>query len=138
MHAVGQIDDAQCGFHVLATLRLREFGQQQRQLDVLKRSEHWNEVVHLENKTNMAGAPLRQLTAGQVRNFVAVDGDAAGRGNIETAKQIEQRGFAGAAGAYERDKVALVHVEIQSLQHLNLLTAAAVGLVQTANADEAG
>jgi len=51
-------------------------------------------------------------------------------------QEVEQRRLAGAAGAHEGDEITLVHVKIQSLQHLNLLAAAAVGLVQTANLDE--
>jgi hypothetical protein len=62
-------------------------------------------------------------------DFVAVHGDAARGGHVEPAQKIEQGGFAGAAGAHESNKIALVDVEIQSLQNLNLFAAAAVGLV---------
>src|SRR6266851_6997229 len=138
IHAVGEIDDGESGFHVLAALRLGKLGQEQRKLDVLKRREHGDEVVHLENKTDVAGAPLRQLAARHVRNFVTVDGDAARGGHVETTQEIEQRGLAGAAGPHKRDEVTLVDVEIQALENLDFFAAAAVSLVQTANLDEAG
>ena len=40
-------------------------------------------------------------------------------------------------GPMNADKVALVHIQIQSLKDLNFFSSAAVGLVQTAHADEA-
>src|SRR5712692_6938399 len=138
MHAIGQIDDAERGLHVLAALRFRELGQQQWKLDVLIGGEHGNQVVHLKYETNVASAPLRKLARGHVRDFVAVNSDAAGRGHVEPAQELAQRGLAGAAGAHESHEVTLVDVEIEALQHLNFLAAAAVGLVQTANFDQAG
>ena len=74
---------------MLAAFRFRELGQQQRQFHVLIGGEHRNKVIHLENKTNMPSTPLRKLAPRHVRDFVAVYGDAAGRGNVEAAKQIE-------------------------------------------------
>jgi hypothetical protein len=69
---------------------------------------------------------------------VAVDGNAPGGGHVEAAEKIEQSGLPGAAGAHEGNEVALVHVEIQALEDLDLLAAAAVGFVQTAHLDKAG
>ncbi len=77
------------------------------------------------------------LFAGHVGDFVAGDSNAAVRGDVEAAEQVEQSGLAGSAGAHEGDEIALVHVEVQALQHLNFLTAAAIGLVQAAHLDEA-
>jgi len=55
MHTIGQIDDGERGFDVLAAIGFRELGQQQRKLHVLKRREHRDEVVHLENKNRRGG-----------------------------------------------------------------------------------
>ena len=85
----------------------------------------------------MAGAPLGELVGGHVRDFVAGDRDTAMRGNIEAAEEVEQGGLAGAAGAHEGYEIAFVDVEVEALQYLNFFAAAAVGLVQTANLDEA-
>ena len=63
MHTIGQIDNGKRGFDVLAAIGFRELGQQQRKLDVLKRREHRNEVVHLKNKTDVAGTPLGEFAA---------------------------------------------------------------------------
>ena len=48
---------------VLAALRLRQLGQKQRQLHILKCSQQRYQVVHLENKSHVPGAPVRELAA---------------------------------------------------------------------------
>ena len=58
-------------------------------------------------------------------------------GHVETAEKIQQRGFAGAAGAHEGDELAFVHVEIQALQDVDFFAAAAVGFVETADLNQA-
>ena len=136
IHPIREADDSEGSLDVLAALGFRELGQQQRQLDVLKRSEHGNQVVHLENESDMARAPLGELAAGHVRDLVAGDGNAAFRGHVQAAEEIEQRSLAGAAGAHEGDELALVHVEIQTLQNMNYFAAAAVGLIEPADLNQ--
>ena len=51
-------------------------------------------------------------------------------GRVEPADQVEQRGLARAGRAHQRDEVALVDVEVDAVQHLDLLRAALVGLVR--------
>src|SRR2546430_708277 len=114
-HAVGQTDDSESGFDVLAALRTRKLRQKQWKFDVLIGGEHGNEVVHLEDETDVAGAPVRELTAGHVSDLVAIHGDAARRRDVEAAEKIQQSGFSGAAGTHEGHKVALVHVKVQTL-----------------------
>ena len=79
---------------------------------------------------------MRKLAAGHMRDFVAGDGDAARGGNVEATKKIEQGSLAGTARTHEGDKVALIHIEIKPLEHLDFFAAAAVGLVQTADANQ--
>jgi hypothetical protein len=74
--------------------------------------------------------------AGHVGDFVARDGDRAARGDVEAAEKIEQRCLAGAAGAHERDEIALIDVEVQALQHVDILAAALVLLIEAANFDQ--
>src|SRR5258707_1751880 len=112
MHAIGQIDDAERGFHVLAALRFRELGEQQWKLDVLIGGEHGNQVVHLKYETDVAGAPLCELARGHVRNLVAVYGNAARRRHVEPAEKIEPSRLAGAAGPPESDQVAPISVRV--------------------------
>src|SRR5580693_8185267 len=137
VHPVRQAHHVECRLHVLAPLRLREFCQQQRQLHILKRRQHRNQVVHLEDEPNMPRAPLRQLAPRHVRDFVTVHGDAAFGRHVQSTKQIQQRGFPRAARPHESHKVALVHIQIKPLQHLNLFPATAVVLRQPAYLNQA-
>ena len=61
LHAVAEADDVQRRLHVPAAIRLREPGQQQRQLDVLEGGEHRDQVVHLEHEAHVARAPRGEL-----------------------------------------------------------------------------
>ena len=70
-------------------------------------------------------------------DLIARDGNGARGRHVEAAEQIEQRGLSRAARAHESHEVALVDVEIQALQDVNLFATAAVGLIQSAHADEA-
>src|SRR5258707_15233657 len=112
MHAIGQIDDAERGFHVLAALRFRELGEQQWKLDVLIGGEHGNQVVHLKYETDVAGAPLGVVARGPVGNLVGAYGKGAGRRPVEPAEEIGQRSVAAAAGPHQSDKVALIAVAV--------------------------
>src|ERR1700726_3967059 len=95
VHAFREADDAERGFDVLTALGLGELGEQQRQLNVLKRGEYGNEVVHLKDEADVARPPLRELISRHVRDFVARYGNTAVRGDIEAAEQIQQRSLAG-------------------------------------------
>src|SRR5205807_3721451 len=61
----------------------------------------------------------------------------AGGRHIQAPEKVEQGGLAGAAGTHEGDEVALVDIQVKPLEHLDFLAAAAVGLVQAADTDEA-
>src|SRR5260370_5235373 len=136
VHAIREADDAKRGFDMLAAIGFRELGEQKRELDVLESGEDRNKVVHLKDEADVARTPLRELVAGHVSNLVAGNGNAAVRGDVEAAEQIEQGGLAGAAGAHEGDEIAFVDVEIEALQDLDFFAAAAIGFVQTADLDE--
>src|SRR5450432_2245388 len=137
IHAVRQSNDAKGGLHVLAALGLGKLGEQQWELNILECRKHRNEVVHLEDKTDVAGAPLREIAAGHMCDLIACYSDAAGGRNVQSAQKIEQSGLAATAGAHEGHKVALINVKVQALQHVDLFTTAIVFLVQTANVNQA-
>src|SRR5882757_8717762 len=123
---------------MFAALGLPKLREQQRKLPVLKRRQHRNQVVHLEDKSNVSRTPFRKAACRHVRDFVPGHRDAAPRGNVEPTKQIQQRGLARAARAHKGDELALLHVEIQSLQHVNLFATAAIRLVEVAYLNQAG
>src|SRR5205823_2373742 len=96
-----------------------------------------DEVIHLKNEADVARPPRRQFTGRHVGNLVAGDGDAAGARQIESAQQVQQSGFARAAGAHEGHEIARVHVEVETLQDVDLLAAALILFVQPAHANQA-
>ena len=101
----------------------------------MKRGEHWNQVVHLKDETDVARAPFGELAGGHVRDFIARHGDAAVSGKVESAEKIEQRGLARAARTHEGDEFAFVHVQIEGLQDVDCLARAGVVLVHAADLD---
>ena len=84
----------------------------------------------------MAGAPFRELATGHVSDLIAGDGDASARWHVQTTEKIDERALAGAAGAHERDEFTGFHIEIESLQDVNILTATAISLVKVAGMNE--
>ena len=100
------------------------------------RRQHRDEVVHLKDKADVPGAPFGELAARHVGDLIARHGNGAGGGNVKATEQVEQRGFSRAARPHEADEVALIHVQIEALQNLNLLAAPPVGLVKAADLDQ--
>ena len=127
---VREPDQLQRDAGVALALRAPKPGQQQRQLDVPPRRQHRQQIVELEHETHVRGAPFRQRALGQMVDPLPADRDAAlGRG-IEPADQIQQGGLARARGAHERQEIALLDIEVDVMQHLDLLLAALVDLAQ--------
>ena len=116
--------------------RRRQLGQQQRQLDVLLRREHRHQVVELEDEADLGGAPLGERAAAELVEPLAADRDAAARGHVEAADEVEQRRLARARRAHQGEEVALLDVEVDVVQHLDLLLAALVHLRQVADLDQ--
>src|SRR3546814_8914276 len=100
----------------------------QRQLVVALRVQHRLQVVELEHEADVLAAPLRQLAGAHAVDARAVDLDLAAAGRVQAADQVEQGGLARTRGTHQRDEVALVDVQVQAVQHGDLLRAALVGL----------
>src|ERR1043166_4908064 len=122
--AMGQADDAQRGRHVIFPLGLSQVRQEQRQLHVALRREPRKQVVGLEDKADVPGAPGGELALGQVAHLLPREADAATGRAVQPANQIQQRAFARPRRAHEREEFALGHFQMQVRQHLNILRAA--------------
>src|SRR3546814_520550 len=57
-------------------------------------------------------------------------------GGFQVADHVEQGGLAGPRGSRQRDEVALVDVQVQAVQHGDLLRAALVGLGEVADRNQ--
>ncbi len=134
--AVGQPHQLQRDGRVLLALRRRQLGQQQRQLDVALRREHRHQVVELKHETHVGCPPPRQRAAAELVDVLAAHADAAGAGHIQPADQVEQGGLAGAGRPHQRKEIAFGDIQVDVMQHLDLLLAALVGLGQIADLDQ--
>ncbi len=121
------------GLDVLPALRFRQLRQQQRQLDVFKRSQNRNQVESLKDVADVSIAPNCQLTFRHPRQVGPHHFDFAFRGAIDSRKQIQERRFAGAARPHQREKISLVQFEIDMVQCDDLKSVAIKTLTHIAN-----
>ena len=89
----------------LAPLGLAELGQQQRQLDVLARREHRDQVEELEDEADVRGA--ERASSSSERSFSMRPATLTWPSwPVEAGEQVQQRGLAGARGPHQRDEAA--------------------------------
>ena len=121
-------------FGALRTLKThyRMVGDLVHQRYVLEHGEAGNEIVELKHKTNvLAPVPGQFGVVGTDEVVVAPSRFAAGR-RVETAQDIEQGRLARAGRSEQHDKLALIDIEIDVLQRMDLNFAHGVGLGQIA------
>lgn len=75
----------------------------QRQADVFDTGEGREQIEELKNKSDLVAADFGELVVGESREIFVVHANRAGRGAIEAADQIEERGFAGPGWSDDRD-----------------------------------
>jgi hypothetical protein len=134
--AILQADQLQRDASIALALGAVEARQQQRQFDVFLRRQHRHQVIELEDETDVVAAPRRQLPGAHRVDALPVDVNLTAAGRIQSADQVEQRRLARTRWAHQRDEVALVDVQVDAVQHLDLFRAALVGLGEVANADQ--
>jgi hypothetical protein len=61
--------------HALAPVGFRQFGEQKRQFDVARRSEHRQQVVQLKHKPDVPRAPGRESRSRQLVDAIATNSD---------------------------------------------------------------
>src|SRR5690606_22475892 len=134
--ALGQTDQAQRHLGAPGPLGAAHLAQQQRQLDVLLRAQHRQQVVELEDEADVLGAPARQFAGLELVDALAVDADAAGGGRVQAADQVQQGGLARARRAHQGDEGTALDLEVDAVQHFHLLLAAGVVLGELPDLDQ--
>src|SRR6185312_2810108 len=124
--AVGEADQLQGDARVLLALRGPKLGQQQRQFHVLLRAQHRQQVVELEHEADVGRAPFCERALAEFVDARAADRDAAVAGRIQATDQVQQGGLARSGRTHQGEEVALRDVEIDMMQHFDLLLAAFV------------
>src|SRR5829696_6026728 len=133
VHAVAQAYEIKRSLHVLPALRFRQLRQEQRQLDVFKRSQDRNQVERLKDVTDVNIAPTCQLTLRHFRQAGPHYFDFAFRDAIDTRQQIQECRFAGAARPHQSEKISLVQFKIDLIQRDDLEPIAVKTLRHIAN-----
>jgi hypothetical protein len=104
----------------VAPLGRRDAGQHHRQRDILGGGQARHQVKALEDEADALAAHAGLLVGRKRRDVAAFEPVGAGIGPVEQAEQVEQRRFAGAGRAHDRDVFAGLdrHVEaVQGMHH---------------------
>src|SRR6266699_1483009 len=122
--------------HPLGAVLFREGRKQERQLDVLIRGEHRQQVEGLEHEADVARAPGRELSRRHRADVGATDADGTSRRLVETGDEIEQRRLAGARRPHQRREAARRNIETEVGEDVDLLGVTLERLVDVANLDQ--
>ncbi len=121
-------DHGQRGGDVLLALAARQIGEEQRHFDVALGAEHREQVVELEDEADVPRAPFGELSAGEPVDSLAGHLHFALVGAVEPADQVQQRGLARAGGTHQGQELTGGHLQVDAVQHLDLLLAARIAL----------
>jgi hypothetical protein len=134
--AVGQADQGECVFHLLLALRSREGLKEEGEFDVLRRGQHGNQVVGLEDESDVVGAPVREVGVVEIADVRSLHEDFTLRRPIEAADEVEQRRLAGTRRAHEREPLAFSDRKREPGEDLHRFRAARVGHPEIADIHE--
>lgn len=110
----------------------------QRDLDVFADIEDRDQIERLEDETDLAVAQLAFRVLVERADLDAVDLDLAGILFVQTADQVEERGFARPRRADESRELASVKIEIESPQRVHGRRTESIAFVDPGDFDERG
>ena len=88
--------------------------------------QHGNKIVHLKYKADVAAAENGELLVGHGAEFLSVNENLAGGGNVQTANHMQKRGFSAAGGADNCRKFPLFYSQVYIFQSVDSRVAASV------------
>ena len=74
--------------------------------------------MKLEHEADMTVAEVAELLRRQLTDIDTVDNDSSTVGLVEGADNLQQRGLARSAGAYDAHHLAAVDMQVDALEHL--------------------
>jgi hypothetical protein len=117
-------------------VRSAEVGDVMGYFNVAHGGERGQQVEALEDEADLGAAGLGAFCVGEGGEVDAVDQHRAAGGAGETAKDVEEGGFAGAGGTDDGDELAWCDGEVDLAEGGNFQLAGAVGLAQIAGEDD--
>src|SRR3569623_3054736 len=108
MLAMREADPRERLLRARRALLRRDAAVHERQRDVLHRGRARQQLEALEHEAELAIAHVRALGIGESLHVLAREPVLPARRRVETAEDVEQRRLARAAGADDRDHLALV------------------------------
>ena len=98
--------------------------------------KHRHQVIELKNQPHMPCAPAGQFAVGQFIDTLSTDLDRTFTGPVQTANQVQQRGFTGAGRTHQRQKFTAWDFQVQPTQDMNLLGSAFEYFIDSADFDQ--
>ena len=131
VHAIREFDERERGFrrHRVA----RDLGDER---DVLPPGEAGDEIVKLENEPDGIAPEAREFVLVRTGKVVAAIGERAVGRRVESAEDVEERGFSRAGCAEQDDEFAAVKIEIDAVQRADFRLAARVNFRQPARREK--
>jgi hypothetical protein len=118
--AVGDADELQ-RLHGAAACRCGTVARnEQRQLDVLDRRQHGDEVVELKHESHPPSAVVRAPAVGHRRQRRTLDDHVAAVDLVQSRQAVQQCRLAAAAGSHDRDHLTALEHEVNVAQRGNL------------------
>src|SRR3989449_7514003 len=111
---VGQADLGERGRGQLPRLGGRLAQEERRDHGVLQRGQLAEQVVELEDEADLLSPVVDKPRLAAREQVLATKEDAARRGPVERAEEVEERGLADAGRAHERDDLARSHDEART------------------------
>ena len=87
-----------------------------RQHDVLGGRQRRDQVQALEDVADRSPTQLREREPGQPAQAHSLDDDVTGCGGVEPAREVQQRRLAGARRPHDRDELAGLHSEVDTVE----------------------
>jgi hypothetical protein len=125
---IGEVDLRQERVGASTRRRGRAAGQQGGQFDVLLRGELIHQEVRLEEEADLVPPEPRECAFGEFVDALPGDRQRTATRPVEPADQVQQRRFAAAARAHDRDGLAAIDVKVDRVERAHQALAAAVFL----------
>ena len=108
-------------FHsTLLSLLVRGACYEGRHHHIFQGCELGQELVKLEDEADVAVAETCHAVGGKVGNILACYDDTAFVGPVQSTHNLQQRGLASTAGTHDADHLALAHLQVDALEHLQI------------------